>query len=198
RWCFIEKPAAHTADDARALMGPRVLVGHSERHNPALRRGIPEWWRHAVITRTAPSSGRCRDVDVALDLMLHDLDLLLACRGEPRVLDVRGTWGEDDVLDDVHALLRWPDGSDAALHASRLGAQRERTWRLRGGGRTVCLDLDVPLLAGQADALTAQWQAFVDAVYGRSALPMASADAAAAVELAARISARAHEGAGRA
>jgi len=87
---MVEKPIAHTIDAARALVAAamhhgRVLqVGHLERFNPAVIAlgsviGKPLFFE---IHRLSEFTPRCLDVDVVLDLMIHDVDIILALTGE--------------------------------------------------------------------------------------------------------------------
>ena len=83
---LVEKPIARTAADGQALVdlarehGRVLQVGHVERFNPALRgiAAIGESARYIESHRLAPFSFRSTDIGVVLDLMIHDLDLVLA------------------------------------------------------------------------------------------------------------------------
>ena len=79
--CLVEKPVATTLDEADALAAhPQAWVGHVERFNPAfvcLRAHAGTFpWSHAAFRREGPRPARGVDLDVALDLLVHDLDLL--------------------------------------------------------------------------------------------------------------------------
>ena len=94
--CLVEKPLATTLDDADDLASfPRAWVGHVERFNPAflaLREAARTCdWRHADFVREGPRPERVVDLDAALDLLVHDLDLLAELApGDPVVaLDAR-------------------------------------------------------------------------------------------------------------
>ena len=87
---MVEKPIAHTLEAARALVDTaerhqRILqIGHLERFNPAVIAlaaaiGKPLFFE---IHRLSEFSPRCLDVDVVLDLMIHDVDIILALTGE--------------------------------------------------------------------------------------------------------------------
>src|SRR5262249_2520101 len=89
---LVEKPIASSAAEADALIeaarsfpsGPRVLtVGHTERYNPAVEalRASVKAPRFVEVHRLGVFSPRSTDIDVVLDLMIHDLDLILEMTG---------------------------------------------------------------------------------------------------------------------
>jgi predicted dehydrogenase len=88
--------------------------------------------RYIVAERIAPFSPRGTDVSVVLDLMIHDLDLVLALTGAPEVSDVRavGTQVLSEHHDLVNARLELPGGSVATVTASRVGRDRIRRIRV--------------------------------------------------------------------
>jgi predicted dehydrogenase len=173
-------------------------VGHTERFNPALRtvgRLAPQV---VEARRTTPRTGRSQDIDVVLDLMIHDLDLVLCwCKGEVEWFDAAGVAVDAARIDTASVRLRTSDGLVANLFASRVAESAVRTIRAYEEGRSATLDL----LAGRAwigdrelertdgrDALSAQWEAFVEAVLGRAAPVVDGPQGARVVELAERIS----------
>lgn len=160
RWVLVEKPLATSAADARALDGPRLCVGHLERFNPAIRALGPVRPRRVAARRQGPRSGRSEDVDVVLDLMIHDLDLVLSWAADARVV---GAAGDRDTATAVLA----GDGLEASLYASRASEDRVRTVQVDG----IELDLLRGTVDGSAapgpDALTCQWQAFLDTMAGK-------------------------------
>ncbi len=178
QWCLVEKPLATGAERARALASERCAVGHVERFNPALRAA--GWLRPRVVEarRIAPPSGRSLDVDVVMDLMIHDLDLVLewmAPGATVTSIDAAGVSVGGRHLDAASVRLRSSCGLTASMLASRVAGHRERLVRCYEPGRYTELDL----LAGRArvqgrlvapptpdDALTAQWRAFTDTVRG--------------------------------
>lgn len=202
QWCLVEKPVTDRSSDAARLSGPRLVVGQSERFNPAVRAlgGLPE---AAVIeaTRTGPTTPRCAQSDVVIDRMIHDLDLLghwglpleaaefVRCEGAR----VEGRWVEarvELVLGGVRVRLH------SARHAAP-EAPRVRQVLLRGAA---LYELD--LLAGTArgprgpiapvdgrDALTAQWQGFTEAVRGAPTQVTTGAEGFRALAFAERIGA---------
>jgi predicted dehydrogenase len=215
--CLVEKPLAASLDDAAALerLAERAVlqVGHLERFNPALRAALPRLGRPLFVEghRLAPFRGRGTDVDVVLDLLIHDLDLLLLLVGEaPATVDAVGVpvlSGRDDI---VNARLTFPGGCVANLTASRVSLKRER--RLRVFAHDLYLALDLldgsltlarrsvadhgkpsigveRIAAGPGDPLRAQLEAFLAAVRGKASVAVTAADGRRALELALRVSA---------
>src|SRR2546426_4161044 len=88
---LVEKPLSTTVDEAKALVelaargGGGLQVGHLERFNPAIRAldGLITQPRFIECHRLAPFTERGTDVDVALDLMIHDLDVILSMVQSP-------------------------------------------------------------------------------------------------------------------
>ena len=116
-----------------------------ERYNRAVRAALPavENPRYIEAERIAPYSPRGTDVSVVLDLMIHDLDLLLALTGSPEVTDVRGIGAAvlSSHLDMVNARLELPGGTVASITASRIGRQRVRRVRIYQDTGYLTLDL---------------------------------------------------------
>src|SRR5262249_37729657 len=106
-----------------------LQVGHIERFNPAFeglqRRALPP--RYVACERLGPFSGRSTDIGAVLDLMIHDLDLLLALVPAPgqsgSASGLSGLGGHEDV---VTAHLECADGCLAHLTASRVNATPQR------------------------------------------------------------------------
>ncbi len=188
--CLVEKPLAPTVAAARDLAHERCFVGHVERFNPALVEAGPLSPQVVVGRRVAPPTGRGGDVDVVLDLMIHDLDLLLHWGGDEhwQVVDAKGIAGAGQV-DTAAVQLRSDGGRTASLVASRVATSRERILQCYEPGRYTRLDLvhgtchQLPPRAAAPpsaarDALGAQWAAF------RSALATPSHAGLRAVQLA--------------
>lgn len=197
QWCLVEKPLAHSLAAARALSDPRCRVGHVERFNPALRAAGALRPRVVEGRRIAPPTGRGLDVDVILDLMIHDLDLVLAWSRDAEVawVDATGVLHGRSV-DTAAVRLRTTDGHTASLVASRVAADRQRVLHCWEPDRYTRLDL----LSGVAvrgterlrapdarDALTCQWAAFAAAARGATAPGAAVEDGLRAVALAERV-----------
>jgi predicted dehydrogenase len=135
---LIEKPITSTLEQARQLVaaaarsGLMVQVGHIERFNPAyaeLRNVLEDTTVLAVnVRRLSAYQGSNRDVDVVLDLMIHDLDLVLDLFGQPpAALDAYGLSVAEGVVDHVVAHLNYPSGPLVTLTASRVTEQKVRS-----------------------------------------------------------------------
>ncbi len=134
-----EKPITATIEEADALVelaaskGRILQVGHLERFNPAVEDLVGRV-RHPLFieaNRIAPFKARATDVDVALDLMIHDLDIILAAVGqEPREIRAVGVPVLGPHADIVNARLEFPTGCVANVTASRLALKDERKMRI--------------------------------------------------------------------
>jgi len=136
---LVEKPIAATVAEADELVAlaekrMRVLaVGHVEYHNPAVQAalGIADGVRYLESQRLSPFTARSVDVDVILDLMIHDLQITLAVAGEaPSEIRAVGVPVLTDKVDLCHAWVEFPGGLVANLTASRVSAERIRKLRL--------------------------------------------------------------------
>ena len=134
-----EKPMTATLEEADELIAlaqekARVLqVGHLERFNPAVEAMFARANRPMFIevNRIAPFKARATDVDVTLDLMIHDLDIILALVGEdPVEVRAKGVPVLGPLADLVNARLEFPSGCVANVTASRLALKDERKMRL--------------------------------------------------------------------
>ncbi len=136
---LIEKPLARSITEAErinTLAEQRdriVMVGHTERFNPAVRAlfdAVHEP-RFFEIHRLAGFSARSTDIDVVLDLMIHDLDLLLAMDGsQPVSVDAAGIDALTDKIDIANARIRFASGCVANLTASRISPEPVRRIRV--------------------------------------------------------------------
>ncbi len=136
---LVEKPIAASVAEAHELVDlaaarTRVLaVGHVEFHNPAVQAalGLADGVRYLEAQRLSPFTARSVDVDVILDLMIHDLQITLAVAGGPPT-DVRavGVPVLTDKVDLCHAWIEFGSGLVANLTASRVSAERIRKLRL--------------------------------------------------------------------
>lgn len=140
RHVLVEKPITATLADAEALValaaerGLVLQVGHVERFNPAaealLRIGTP---RFVEVHRLSPFPNRSLDIDVILDLMIHDLDLLLALDKSKAVqIDAVGVPVLTDRVDIANVRIRFESGLIANLTASRVSAEKIRKFRVFG------------------------------------------------------------------
>jgi predicted dehydrogenase len=136
---LVEKPLATSLDEADAINrtaeehGRLVMVGHTERFNPAvmaLSRAV-DAPRFFEIHRLAAFTRRSTDIDVVLDLMIHDLDLVLHLDGtSPAAVDAAGVAALTDKVDIANARIRLESGCVANLTASRISAEPVRRVRV--------------------------------------------------------------------
>lgn len=136
---LVEKPIAATLEQADELAGLArehglvLQVGHLERFSAAFQamngRTGPPLYVEAV--RIAPFKPRGTDVSVILDLMIHDLDLVLALIDSPIVsVDAVGAAVASPHEDIANARLRFQNGAVATITASRISARTERRLRI--------------------------------------------------------------------
>ena len=131
---FVEKPIAATVAEAEELVCTAeernlvLQVGHIERFNEALLRASRVIADPKSITslRTCQYNGRCRDVCVVLDLMIHDLDIVLSYFGQWTKITAEGKKYYDDQWDYVRAVLEFSSGRVAELQANRNALTDER------------------------------------------------------------------------
>src|SRR5213075_2986737 len=146
---LVEKPMAVDLAEADALLAgakknKRILkVGHVERFNPAVRAVEPILNRPLFfeVHRLGVFTPRSLDVDVIYDLMIHDLDILLALVGEP-VTEVKavGIPVLTDKVDIAHARLEFAGGAVANVTASRVSTERVRKVRFFQQHEYISLD----------------------------------------------------------
>jgi len=146
---LIEKPIADSAEEGERLSGlaernGRILqVGHLERFNPAVEAlakatTTPLFFE---IHRLSEFSPRSLDVDVVLDLMIHDLDVVLALTGEdPEEIRAAGISVLSEKVDIANVRLAFASGCVANLTASRISTERVRKLRLFQPGQYLSLD----------------------------------------------------------
>lgn len=147
---FIEKPITHTLDEARALVdmaeaqGVQIQVGHVERFNPALLAlgGMAVSPMFIEAHRLATFNPRGTDVSVILDLMIHDLDIVLSMVNSP-VAEVHasGVAVVSDTVDIANARIAFENGCIANLTASRISVSQMRKVRLFQKDAYISLDL---------------------------------------------------------
>jgi predicted dehydrogenase len=219
---LVEKPIATTAQEACemiALAAAKRLVlqvGHLERFNPVILAvaDVLSQPRFIESNRLAPFKPRGTDVDVLLDLMIHDLDIVLSLVDSP-VAEVRavGVPVLTPSIDIANARIEFANGCVANIDASRMSVKPSRKLRLFQPDCYMSLDLqersvDIvradPRATGgpipgfaleraeypEGDSLEAELAAFVDAVRGRDQPAATGQDARRALELALAISHR--------
>jgi predicted dehydrogenase len=151
---IMEKPLAASLVEGEALLkalaqaraaNPNLVaaVGHLERFNPAVQalRRLGFKPRFAEAIRVSPFPMRSMEVDVIMDVMIHDLDLLLALWGKPVIsVEAVGVPVLTKYADLVNARLKFEGGGFATVTASRVARKKERTLRAFGENAYASLD----------------------------------------------------------
>jgi predicted dehydrogenase len=221
---LMEKPLAATVEEADRLIAAanyrqvQLQVGHIERYNRALRAAEPflEGPRYIESLRLAPFQPRGTDVAVVLDLMIHDLDLVLHLTGGSIATEVRASGISilSSHLDLANARVEFANGAVALATASRVARERIRRLRLFQPNGYFSLDLAtgegefmrvrsgwqpgtgreladvverIALQAPEADALSLELQSFVHAVRGQHEVVVRGEEGRAALALALRV-----------
>ncbi len=150
RHVFIEKPIANTLEEARQLAahaqrtGLKVQIGHVERFNPAFlaAQGDLNGPMFIETHRLAEFNPRGTDVSVVLDLMIHDLDIILHVVGTP-VLEVHasGVAVVSDTPDIANARITFTNGCVANLTASRISLKKMRKSRFFQKDAYIAVDM---------------------------------------------------------
>jgi predicted dehydrogenase len=198
---LVEKPIAVDLASARRLVDTaaeheRILqIGHLERFNPAVAalkkiKTIPLFFE---VHRLSLFSPRSLDVDVVLDLMIHDLDIVLDLAGAlPEEIRAAGISILSEKVDIANVRLAFPGGCIANLTASRVSTERVRKLRLFQPHQYISLDYQKqeavaftvsgnqqigfqPLPAVKEEPLRLEVEAFLEAVSNRTR-PMASGE----------------------
>lgn len=146
---LIEKPLAPSAAEAdkilatAAITGATVAVGHTERYNPAVRAAMTLITspRFIEVHRLGAFPERSLDIDVVLDVMIHDLDILLAMvPGEVTAIEAVGVPILTGKTDIANARLRFASGCIANVTASRISRERVRKIRVFQPGMYISVD----------------------------------------------------------
>jgi predicted dehydrogenase len=216
---LVEKPMTATVAEGERLIeaarqARRILqVGHLERFNAAVQAlqpmlAVPRFIESA---RLAPFKHRGTDVDVVLDLMIHDIDLILSIVRSPVVaVDAIGSSVFSQEIDIANARLRFANGCVANATASRVSLKTERRLRLFQDDAYVSVDLHQKVLTvirktgglsadgtpqvdiqetsyDQGDALKAEIAAFLEAAATGCAPPVSGEEGLAALSVAVSI-----------
>jgi predicted dehydrogenase len=216
---LVEKPMTVTVAEGESLIelarrANRVLqVGHLERFNAAVQAVQPTLTvpRFIESARLAPFKYRGTDVDVVLDLMIHDIDLILSIVRSPVVaVDAIGSSVFSKEIDIANARLRFANGCVANATASRVSLKTERKLRLFQDDAYISVDLQqkvltvirkgtgvgadgVPQVAieetsyEQGDALKDEIAAFLESAATGSAPPVSGEDGLLALRTAVSI-----------
>ncbi len=147
--CLVEKPLAPTPEQAKQLaelakkVGVALQVGHTERFNPAVRTiaGLKLRPRFMEVIRVSPMTFRSLDVGVVMDIMIHDLDIVMMLDGSPlEQVEAVGVAVLGQHEDICNARLTFASGCVANITASRLALKTERRLRLFSEEAYVNLD----------------------------------------------------------
>ena len=195
---LVEKPITETASQARELIAiaarARLIlqVGHLERFNAAILAAMPHLKspRFVECHRLAPYRERGTDVNVVLDLMIHDIDIVQTIVGAPiGAIDAIGTPVFSEAIDIANARIRFESGCVANVTASRVSLKTERKLRVFEDDAYLSLDLqqkivtlirkrseppqpgELPVIIEEqslepGDALKAEIDSFLDCVRG--------------------------------
>jgi predicted dehydrogenase len=218
---LVEKPIAQRSAEAEQLTllaerrGLKLQVGHVERFNPALvaaRRALTAV-QFIECHRLAPFKPRGADVDVVLDLMIHDLDVLLSLvDSEPTEISAVGIDVLTGSIDIANARIEFASGAVANVTASRVSTSAQRKFRVFQHNQYMSIDFgagEVELvgISGErrdgaaplareswslekGDALQAETAAFVNAIRGDTPCLVSGRDGLNALRLAEQVSAR--------
>ena len=214
---LVEKPFAKTLDEADLMIetaaksGAKLMVGHLERFNPAMVALRPNVNNplYFEIHRVSPFPNRSLDVDVVLDVMIHDLDAIQWLVGEDiKVSEIHavGINVISDKVDAANARIEFENGAVANITASRIGTEKIRKTRFYQTNSYVVLDYgtkfaSVTSLAPNAihpllgisinrleivdvEPLRAEISAFLDCVINDKTPPITAEDGRRALSLA--------------
>jgi predicted dehydrogenase len=218
--CLVEKPLTRTSAEAAVLTKLaaerklKLQVGHVERFNPALlaARETLTTVRFIECHRLAPFKGRGADVNVILDVMIHDLDVILSLvASKPTSVSAVGIPVLMDDIDIANARIEFANGAIANVTASRVSTTAQRRFRVFQPNQYVSIDFGngevrrvskhgdwreggTPLREEtwnleKGDALLAETRAFVDAIINDTPPVVSGDDALASLELAEMIGA---------
>jgi predicted dehydrogenase len=145
---LVEKPLAASIAEADRLIeaagrsGAVLGAGHTERFNPAVVAALPlvDQPRFIEVHRLGTFPERSLDIDVIFDLMIHDLDLLLAVAGEVVAVEAVGVNVLTSRTDIANARLRFASGCIANLTASRISREQVRKARFFQRASYVSID----------------------------------------------------------
>jgi predicted dehydrogenase len=219
---MVEKPISDTLAGARALVeaaqkhGRILQVGHLERFNPAILalESVMTTPLFFEVHRLSEFSPRSLDVDVVLDLMIHDLDILLALTGnKPEEIRAAGISILSSKVDIANVRLQFPGGCIANITASRVSTERVRKLRLFQPHEYISLDYGrqdaarfrvkppmgidfAPLPVVKDEPLRLELENFFESIATRHPPRVNGQQALAALEVALDISAKIEEHAG--
>ena len=150
---FIEKPITNTVEEASSLInlakknGCIIQVGHIERFNPTINRlkELVDNPHYIEIERLAPFQARGTEVPVVLDLMVHDIDLILEMVDSPlESVQASGAKMMSNTIDLAHAHIKFENGVVANLKSSRISQNYVRKIRTYQKNFYSITDLMIP------------------------------------------------------
>jgi predicted dehydrogenase len=223
---LLEKPMTVTVEEAKELnaiaqrTGALLQIGHLERFNPALMAVTGQSVAPLFIEshRLAPYKPRGADVNVVLDLMIHDVDIILNMVGADIArISASGAKILSETIDIANARLEFSNGCVANVTSSRVSHKTERKMRIFAHQSYLTIDFQerrfglhrrgerelypgIPEIVSEetsfesADALLTEIQAFVAAVLGEGPVIVSGLDGQRALETAIRITELVHEG----
>ncbi len=147
--CMIEKPLAQSITDAKAIVdcaekhSAVLQVGHTERFNPAVRaaEALNFRARFMEVDRISPMTFRSLDVGVVMDMMIHDLDIVLHLAKSPiKSVEATGVTVLGEHEDVASARIVFEDGCVTNITASRMALKTERKLRVFSESGYISLD----------------------------------------------------------
>ncbi|HEY9183535.1 MAG TPA: Gfo/Idh/MocA family oxidoreductase [Gammaproteobacteria bacterium] len=216
---LLEKPMTRTSREAAVLAeladrhGLKLQVGHVERFNTALlaARAALTTVRFIECHRLAPFKGRGVDVNVILDIMIHDLDVILSLvHSKPKTVSAFGMPVLTNDIDIANARIEFENGAVANVTSSRVSTTAQRRFRVFQPNQYVSIDFgsgevrqvtkqgeghDLSCLKEErwsldkGDALLAETKAFVESIQNDTPCIVSGADGVAALKLAEMIGA---------
>jgi predicted dehydrogenase len=211
---LLEKPVAATVQEAGELnalardKGAILQIGHLERFNGALA-GMNGFLDNPLLIesyRLSPYTGRGIDVNVILDLMIHDIDIILSIlRSEIEKVEAAGMPFYSEQIDLAHALIIFKNGCVAYISASRIAQERVRKMVILQKDSYLSVDylkqslmitrrgaagaegMSVDEVVRENDPLEAQLRAFLQSVRKRTPPVVTGEDGQRALEVALRI-----------
>jgi predicted dehydrogenase len=218
--CLIEKPITETVEQAQTLIdlakakNLTLQVGHIERFNSVMMDidDILDKPQFMESTRLAPFTPRATDVSVILDLMIHDIDIILDLIDSPiKHISASGISVLSDEIDIANARLEFESGCVANVTASRVTMKPQRKMRIFQPDAYISIDFQDKVLSvhrkgkkemfpgipeitseesifDNSDAILAEASAFIDAINNKTAPPVTGEDGRRALDTAIRIS----------
>ncbi|MBF0516770.1 MAG: Gfo/Idh/MocA family oxidoreductase [Nitrospirae bacterium] len=146
---FVEKPITEGVDEAAQLIdaankrGLTLQVGHVERYNPGLisLRSMLDAPAYIETQRLSPLIERAAGIDVTLDLMIHDIDIVLSISKSPvKSINAAGSSVITGCIDTAKAWIEFDSGLKALLYAGRLASDKRRTITVSQRNEQLTLD----------------------------------------------------------